>query len=132
MRIRQAQRAKLIERSGNMCEIRWEGCLRYANNAHHRKNAGQGGTDDLSNLLMACGSGTTGCHGWITNHPVGARARGWAMWRSDTPAEVPVLYRGAWARLDDEGYVYLLKRGVVRHELGHLSIGDTHTDAGHQ
>jgi hypothetical protein len=85
MPIRKAQRAKLYERAENMCEVKMRGCLIHANNAHHRKNASQGGSDELSNLLLACGSGVTGCHGWITEHPGEAKRNGWAMWRSDLP-----------------------------------------------
>lgn len=124
MAIRASQRAKLYERAQRQCEIVIPGiCLRYANNAHHRKNQGQGGDDRLSNLLLACGSGTTGCHGWVTEHPgISKREKGWSIWRSDFALDVPVLYRGQWARLSDDGHVYLLHEGDVRIELGHLSI----------
>jgi hypothetical protein len=107
----QAVRAKLNERADRLCEVRLPGCYINANNAHHRKNQSQGGLDVLSNLLLACGSGTTGCHGWITEHPGEAKRRGLSVWRSDDPALTPVMYRGAWARLDNTGLVHLLKRG---------------------
>lgn len=116
------QRVALRERAEHMCEVRRPGCLHYGTNAHHRKNVSQGGTDELSNLLLVCGSGTTGCHGWITEHPGEAKRMGWSMWRSNDPPFVPVFYRGSWARLDNTGNVHLLKRGEVRNELGHLSI----------
>jgi hypothetical protein len=124
----QAVRAKLNERADRLCEVRLPGCYINANNAHHRKNQSQGGLDVLSNLLLACGSGTTGCHGWITEHPGEAKRRGLSVWRSDDPALTPVMYRGAWARLDNTGLVHLLKRGEVRNELGHLSITDERGD----
>lgn len=116
-------RAKLNERADRLCEIRIPGvCLMHANNAHHRRNRSQGGRDVLSNLLLACGSGTTGCHGYITGHPADARRNGWTTWANDVPRDVPVLYRGWWSYLDDEGNVYLLRKGQVRNDLGHLSI----------
>jgi 5-methylcytosine-specific restriction endonuclease McrA len=77
--------------------------LEYANNAHHRKNLSQGGQDVLSNLLLLCGSGTTGCHGWVTEHPLEAYTNGWSVRRNDNPATTPVLYRGARVLLDDLG-----------------------------
>lgn len=123
MGVRASQRVRLRDRAEHVCEVRIAGvCMSYGTNAHHRKNASQGGTDDLSNLLLCCGSGTTGCHGWITEHPGEAKRNGWSVWRSDDPAVTPVRYRGAWARLDNEGHVNLLRRGAVRNDLGHLSI----------
>jgi hypothetical protein len=121
--ITKRQRNRLGERADRLCEIRRHGCLIHASNAHHRKNRSQGGGDWLSNLLLACGSGTTGCHGYITSNPAEARRNGWTTWATDKPAEVPVLYRGQWVRLDDDGYVHILSRGEVRNELGHLHIG---------
>lgn len=82
-------RAQLHERAHGCCER----CGLYgANNAHHRRNRSQGGTDTLSNLALLCGSGTTLCHGWITEHPDLAEAEGWTIRRGDprSPAEVPV------------------------------------------
>lgn len=122
MAVATKQRKLLQERAEHMCEVARPGCFRRADNAHHRKNASQGGTDDLSNLLLLCGSGTTGCHGWITEHPGEAKRNGWSTWRSDTPADVPLLYRGTWVRLDDHGYVHVIPEGEVRNDLGHLSI----------
>lgn len=117
-----SQRTRLLLRADHLCEVGLRGCFRRANNAHHRKNRSQGGTDDLSNLLLLCGSGTTGCHGWITEHPGEAKRMGWSTWRSDNPADVPVMYRGQWVRLDSQGHVHILNEKEVRNELGHLSI----------
>lgn len=93
-------RALLREREDNYCAK----CgLRFANNAHHRKNRSQGGRDVLSNLLLLCGSGTSGCHGWITEHPAVAYALGWSVRRGDDPASTPVWYRNQVVFLDDLG-----------------------------
>ena len=63
-------RAEVIERSGGRCEAAVEGvCRGMGTNAHHRQLAGQGGPDTPENLLWVCGSGTTGCHGWIHANP---------------------------------------------------------------
>jgi hypothetical protein len=107
-------RTALRERSADECEI----CGRPGNNAHHRKNRSQGGTHDLSNLLLLCGSGTTGCHGWVTEHPGMSKLKGWTVWRSDDPLKVPVLYRNTWVRLDNGGNVTVLEG--KRNALGHL------------
>lgn len=56
--------------------LRWE--LRgsvYAGgwSAHHRKARGRTGSKDpmrggIANCLILCGTGTTGCHGWVEKH----------------------------------------------------------------
>lgn len=93
-------RGALRMRGDNWCER----CgLSYANNAHHRKNRSQGGQDVLSNLLLLCGSGTTGCHGYVTEHPEDACNNGWSVKPWHNPADIPVKYRDAFVFLDDLG-----------------------------
>ena len=90
MSISTKTRAQLHERAHGCCER----CGAYgANNAHHRRNRSQGRSDALSNLGLLCGSGTTGCHGWVTEHPELAAVEGWTIPRGDRrqPADVPVL-----------------------------------------
>lgn len=57
---------------------------------HHRKLRSQGGPDSPENLVLLCGSGTTGCHGWVHAHPTLAKAAGWMVERWAEPAEVTV------------------------------------------
>lgn len=97
-------REALRERSSGdpdigLCEL----CGKPANNAHHRKNRSQGGRDVLSNLLLLCGSGTTGCHGWITNYPRTSAERGWTVLSFEDSATKPVYlaYRGEFLLGDD-------------------------------
>lgn len=51
---------------------------------HHRRPRGTGGTSLLwvnlpANLVVLCGSGTTGCHGWIESHRTAAIEAGWLI-----------------------------------------------------
>jgi hypothetical protein len=99
-------------RSGGWCEVRLPGvCLGRAANMHHRKNRSQGGRADAANLVDLCGSGTTGCHGALTDTQ-GRRAEyevnGWIVPGYQEPATVPVLIHNAttghdWVLLDDHG-----------------------------
>ena len=76
MSIPKKVRDALKERANNCCEA----CGRHgANNAHHRRNQSQGGQDVLSNLMLLCGSGTTGCHGKVTRSPKWAEERGYTI-----------------------------------------------------
>ena len=74
---------------------------------HHRKAKGMGGdrwANRLSNLILLCGSGTTGCHGWVTEHPELAYEAGWSVPRWDGTTEVPVKdARRGWIHLDNDG-----------------------------
>ncbi|MGW1675973.1 hypothetical protein [Saccharopolyspora sp. NPDC002376] len=80
------------------------GCA-LGTNVHHRRPRGAGGSKDLatnlpSNLLLLCGSGTTGCHGWIESHRSIAYRNGWLLHSWQTPIETPV-------RIHDHGLVLL-------------------------
>ena len=84
----------LVARSGGQCELQISHqCLGLATNRHHRQNRSQGGTNELVNILHLCGSGTTGCHGFVTNNPNVAEANGWTVRSHIDPATVPVVSR---------------------------------------
>jgi hypothetical protein len=62
-------------------------------------------------LLNVCGSGTTGCHGYIESHRDEAYANGWLL-RSQSGPDTPVLlYRHTWATLTPDGG-YEFKEGT--------------------
>ena len=82
------------ERDGRACKV----CsrpLRYDEGSiHHRQARQMGGTarhsvNDPANLALVCGSGTTGCHGWIESHRELAYQMGWLVHSWEDPAEVP-------------------------------------------
>lgn len=56
------------------------------------------------NLLQLCGSGTTGCHGWVHAHPARAYRLGYLVHTGKDPATIPVYYRtGGWQQLNADG-----------------------------
>lgn len=114
MTVSAGTRTALHERAHGCCEV----CgSTGATNAHHRINQSQGGPDTLGNLMLVCGSGTTGCHGWITVNPMEAARLGYTVTGqriskrsgADSPTDVPVLRwsretgRHDWVLLDDDG-----------------------------
>lgn len=104
-------REALKERADGCCEICGVG---GATNAHHRRNKSQGGPDVLSNLMLLCGSGTTGCHGKVTGYPQWATSRGYTIQGrvdGEAPETVPVDIRGRRSLLDDDGSVVPLPAG---------------------
>lgn len=79
-------------------------CYRYSDslNLHHRQLRSQGGRDSLANLISLCGSGTTGCHGWVHRHVAKAREHGLIVPSWADPAETPVrTWRGLVLLTDD-------------------------------
>lgn len=102
-------RKALHERAQDCCER----CgVHGANNAHHRRNQSQGGPDRLSNLLLLCGSGTTGCHGFVTTNPTMSILHGWTVPRGEDPAEYLLLRfdlvagKRVLVTLDDDGNIH--------------------------
>lgn len=86
-------RTVLWSRAAGCCEVCgnpirpgvWPGFSR-----HHRLPRGRGGTNHLSNLLLLCGTGTTGCHGLIETQRALAYHHGWLVHTGEDPASIPV------------------------------------------
>jgi hypothetical protein len=80
----------VVARAGGMCEARIPGlCEGRGTNRHHRKDRSLGGTSTEANVRLLCGSGTSGCHGWITEHPEAASQYGWVLRSWEDPETVP-------------------------------------------
>lgn len=109
-------RIAVVAREQERC-ARCDGTLYgvYGYSLHHRQPRGMGGSKRNphinlpSNFLAVCGSGTTGCHGYIEQNRRWAYDAGFLVRRPLDPALIPVLgYRGGgtypvW--LDDEGHL---------------------------
>jgi hypothetical protein len=94
-------RRMVLDRSGGWCEVcgdplhngdRWIA----AHSIHHRQPRGMGGTSDpaanaVMNLMLVCGTGTTGCHGRIESHRTVSIDNGWLVPRPTDPATAPVV-----------------------------------------
>lgn len=75
---------------------------------HHRKPRGMGGTRDPlingpSNLVLLCGTGTTGCHGWVETNRTEARLQGWLVSQYADPRYQPIDHEGRLAFLTEDG-----------------------------
>jgi hypothetical protein len=92
------------DRSAGICEV----CQAApATNFHHRRARGMGGTRRPIHgpdwVLHLCGSGTTGCHGYIETHPEVSYARGWKLRGTRDPSIAPVQLCGQWYILLPDG-----------------------------
>jgi hypothetical protein len=92
-------RTLVYGRSGRLCEVQTEVCTGFGQEWQHRKNRSQQGTWHASNGLDACSP----CHAWIHANPHAALQNGWTVPSFADPAERPVLRRGVWVLLDNEG-----------------------------
>lgn len=79
---------------------------------HHRKRRSQAARGEVhspANLILLCGTGTTGCHGWVHAHPVEAREHGWMLRSTDDPKAVPMLHSlYGWVLLDERGRAHII------------------------
>lgn len=88
--------------------------------AHHRLPGQMGGESDLaaywhpSRLLVACGSGTTGCHGRIESRREWAEARGYLVRRPSPGVELPGWCERQSVTLWDGRRVHLTAAGSYR------------------
>lgn len=77
----------------------------------HRRPRRQGGdprpeTNLPANLVAVCGSGVTGCHGWIEDRRTEAGEMGLLLHANDIPAEHPVATWYGSVLLDDQAGVW--------------------------
>lgn len=59
----------------------------------HLVKRSHGGGWDPRNIVILCGSGTTGCHGWAEGNPVEAQAAGWAYESTEELGVRPITHR---------------------------------------
>lgn len=88
-----ATRQVVIDRADFRCERCGKRLLNKGASIHHRIPRGAGGTKDPLinhpvNLALLCGTGTTGCHGWVESNRSEAYATGWLVHRWEDPSTV--------------------------------------------
>lgn len=103
--IRPEQRLNALMRDQARCRRCGIVCLNVPSSLHHRLLRSRGGTDELSNLLLLCGSGTTGCHGEAHANVSDAEADGFICKTGEAPADVPVITPDGWLHFTDAGTV---------------------------
>lgn len=98
-------------RDGHSCRRCGRSFLGYDYSRHHRIPKGAGGSalvDRASNIVKICGSGTTGCHGWVESHREDAETLGWILPKLNPdidPETEPLFTIDGWVLFDDAGGV---------------------------
>ena len=108
--VEDAARRIVYRRDGHHCQMCGRSVVDFPSNVHHRINRGQGGSallERASLLIRICGSGTTFCHGWVTEHATKAGELGWVLPKNnpdiDPTQERILTHEFGWVLLDDHG-----------------------------
>lgn len=75
-------RTSILERDNYQCQRCGISIMNQRYSVHHRKLRSHASPDEVNladNLITLCGSGTTGCHGWVHAHPAEAREQGYII-----------------------------------------------------
>lgn len=100
---------EVMIRAGFRCERCGTSIQSTPMSIHHRRPRAMGGTHRLetnypSNLMALCGSGTSGCHGYLESHRTEAIDEGFIVPQYETPNNVAVkTYINGWVLLNDDG-----------------------------
>lgn len=104
MRFSDDIRKAIIERSGGRCEICGVAASQY--HIHHRRPRGMGGSK-----MTESGSAANGilihphCHDSVEKNRSLAIENGWLVPQGHDPAYSPILRRGEWVTLTEDGSV---------------------------
>jgi len=110
LKVTEETRFLVFARAGYRCER----CFKqlhgvFGVSVHHRRPRMMGGSSKFelhlpSNLIVLCGSGNTGCHGWVESNRNKAREHGYLIHRVESAPEIPFRDNaGIWYLLDNEG-----------------------------
>lgn len=109
LRVDDETRFTVLARGQYKCERCREDFLRLGVSIHHRRPRMMGGSKNeelhkAANLIALCGSGTTGCHGWVESNREQARTLGFLIQRVESAEEVPFKdLNGDWWTIDNNG-----------------------------
>ncbi|WNM65444.1 HNH endonuclease [Microbacterium phage Phonegingi] len=109
------------ERDGYSC-VRCGISLAAVSGSRHHRQRRRSGDHSPANLILLCGSGTTGCHGWAHAHPAEARAVGLIVPTWTQPEFVPVLTWRGWLRLVPDGSTLDLSTNQAKRLLRDLGL----------
>jgi hypothetical protein len=104
--VQDAARRIVRERDGHRCQMCGASIVDQPSSIHHRRRRGMGGSallERASNLVRLCGTGTTGCHGFVESQRTLATVRGWLLGYLDDPETTPLQCFDGWHTLDDLG-----------------------------
>lgn len=91
--------------------------------SRHHRQLRRFGNHTITNLILLCGSGTTGCHGWVHGNVALAYEAGWLVHSWHTPDSVPVLHQGTWTILTEgSATMYHITESEARERMTKLGV----------
>lgn len=81
----------------------------FGASVHHRRPRMMGGSKKAelhqpANLIVLCGSGVSGCHGWVESNRDKAREHGYLIYKVASAGEIPFRdVNGKWHQIDNFG-----------------------------
>ena len=109
LKVDEATRYAVFERALYKCERCGGGPDTFGWSVHHRVPRGMGGSKnpmlhETANLILLCGSGVTGCHGWVESNRDQAKKTGFLLYKVDSAPEIPFTdNKGITWIIDNEG-----------------------------
>lgn len=108
LRVEDETRFTVLARAGFRCE-RCGDEFTNGVSVHHRRPRMMGGSRNVvlhqpANLIALCGSGTSGCHGWVESNRLKAREFGYLILKVQSAEEIPFQdTNGRWWLIDNIG-----------------------------
>jgi ribosomal protein S27AE len=94
----------LVEMRDQACARCGVVVARHEDSLHHRLPRGRGGENTAENLVLLCGDGVAGCHGWVEKHRTEAYNLGFLVKTGIDPLNVAVRLTGTvWAYPTPDG-----------------------------
>ena len=86
----------VLARALYQCERCYGNGTVFGFSVHHRVPRRMGGSRNAdlhkpANLIVLCGSGVDGCHGWVESNRDQARADGYLLFRVDNAEQIPFI-----------------------------------------
>jgi len=110
LKVTEETRFIVFARAGYRCERCFEKLHGvFGASVHHRRPRMMGGSrneqlHEPANLIVLCGSGTSGCHGWVESNRDRSRDHGYLIHKVADADKIPFRDdKGIWYLLDNEG-----------------------------
>lgn len=109
LKVSEETRQMIFDRANFKCERCKGGPDAFGWSVHHRVPRRMGGSRDEmlhkpANLILLCGSGVSGCHGWVESYRDKAKHQGYLLHQVSSAEEIPFIdSRGNPWLIDNEG-----------------------------
>ena len=108
LKVKDDTRLLVLARAHHLCERCGNRSTGLFFSVHHRAPRQMGGSRDANlhlpaNLLVLCGSGVNGCHGWVESNREKARADGYLLFKIENAEEIPFVdnFGNTWIITND-------------------------------